>query len=77
MSLSEEDIKAVVFYRKEKAYATLREAEDMIAIKHWNFAMQRMYYACFYMASALLVSAGFKSQTHESYWPYFFFLYEL
>ena len=77
MSLSEEDIKAVVFYRKEKAYATLREAEDMIAIKHWNLAMQRMYYACFYMASALLVSAGFKSQTHESYWPYFFFLYEL
>ena len=68
MSLSEEDIKAVVFYRKEKAYAT---------IKHWNLAMQRMYYACFYMASALLVSAGFKSQTHESYWPYFFFLYEL
>ena len=27
MSLSEEDIKAVVFYRKEKAHATLREAE--------------------------------------------------
>lgn len=40
MSLSEEDIKAVVFYRKEKAYATLREAEDMIATKHWNLAMQ-------------------------------------
>ena len=39
MSLSEEDIKAVVFYRKEKAYATLREAEDMIAIKHWNLVL--------------------------------------
>ena len=45
MSLSEEDIKAVVFYRKEKAHATLREAEDMIVTKHWNLAMQRMY--CF------------------------------
>ena len=33
MSLNEEDIKAVVFYRKEKAYATLREAEDMIEKK--------------------------------------------
>ena len=42
MSLSEEDIKAVVFYRKEKAHATLREAEDMIVTKHWNLAMQRM-----------------------------------
>ena len=44
MSLNEEDIKAVVFYRKEKAYATLREAEDMIETKHWNLAIQRMYY---------------------------------
>ena len=43
MSLNEEDIKAVVFYRKEKAYATLREAEDMIETKHWNLAIQRMY----------------------------------
>ena len=33
LSLNEEDIKAVVFYRKEKAYATLREAEDMIDIQ--------------------------------------------
>lgn len=65
MSLSEDDIKAIVFYRKEKAYATLREAEDMIASKHWNLAMQRLYYACFYMASALLISAGLKSQTHN------------
>ena len=47
------------------AHATLREAEDMIVTKHWNLAMQRMYYACFYMASALLVSAGLKSQTHN------------
>lgn len=65
MSLNEEDIKAVVFYRKGKAYATLREVEDMVDTKHWNLAIQRMYYACFYMASALLVSAGLKSQTHN------------
>ena len=58
MSLNEEDIKAVVFYRKEKT-------EDMIETKHWNLAIQRMYYTCFYMASALLMSAGLKSQTHN------------
>lgn len=44
---------------------TLREAEDMIETKHWNLAIQRMYYTCFYMASALLMSAGLKSQTHN------------
>lgn len=48
MSLSAEDITAVVAYRKEKAHATLREVEDMIATEHWNLAVQRMYYACFY-----------------------------
>lgn len=58
MSLSKEDIKAVVAYRKVKSYATLREEEDMIATKHWNLAVQRMYYACFYMASALLPMPG-------------------
>ena len=65
MSMNAEDIKAVVIYRKEKAYVTLREAEDMIATEHWNLAMQRLYYACFYMASALLISAGIKAHTHN------------
>ena len=56
--MNTEDVKVIVAYRKEKAYATLREAEDMIETEHWNLAMQRLYYACFYMASALLISAG-------------------
>lgn len=30
MSLSADDIRAVVAYRKEKAYATMKEVEDMI-----------------------------------------------
>ena len=65
MSMNAEDVKAIVVYRKEKAYATLREAEDMIETEHWNLAMQRMYYVCFYMASALLVSAGISAHTHN------------
>ena len=65
MSMSKDDIKAIVAYRIEKAYAAMQEAEDMIASQHWNLAMQRMYYACFYMASALLLSAGIKAQTHS------------
>ena len=65
MNLNAEDIKAVVAYRKEKAYNTLKEVDDMIATAHWNLAVQRMYYACFYMASALLLNAGFKATTHS------------
>ena len=65
MSLAKEEIEAVVAYRKEKAYNTLKEAEDMIDTKHWNLAIQRLYYACFYMASALLMSRGINARTHN------------
>ena len=65
MSLAKEEIEAVVAYRKEKAYNTLKEAEDMIDTKHWNLAIQRSYYACFYMASALLMSRGINARTHN------------
>lgn len=65
MSLGKEEIMAIVAYRKEKAYATLKEAEDMIDTEHWNLAVQRLYYACFYMASALLMSYGFNARTHN------------
>lgn len=65
MSLNKEDIAAIVTYRTEKAYVTLREAEDMIETCHWNLAIQRLYYACFYMASALLLSTGHSAHTHN------------
>ena len=65
MSMSPEDIKAIVFYRKQKAYATLQEAEEMIQTAHWNLAIQRLYYAAFYMASALLVKNKISAQTHN------------
>lgn len=65
MSLGKEDMMAVVAYRKEKTYTTLKEAEDMIDMEHWNLAVQRLYYACFYMASALLLSYGFGARTHN------------
>lgn len=65
MSLSGDDRMAIVAYRKEKAYVTLKEAEDMIDTAHWNLAIQRLYYACFYMTSALLMSRGFNARTHN------------
>ena len=36
MSLSEDDKKAVVAYRKEKAYNTLKEAEDCLRMKDYS-----------------------------------------
>lgn len=65
MSINKDDAIAIITYRTEKAYTTLREAEDMIMTCHWNLAIQRLYYACFYMASALLISRGYTAHSHN------------
>lgn len=65
MSMNASDIEAVIYYRKQKSYATLKEAEDMIESAHWNLAIQRLYYAAFYMASALLLKNKVSAQTHN------------
>lgn len=59
------DIEAIVYYRKQKSYAALKEAEDMIKTAHWNLAIQRFYYASFYMASALLLKNNIPAQSHN------------
>lgn len=65
MSMNTNDIEAVVFYRKQKSRATLKEAENMIETAHWNLAIQRLYYASFYMASALLLKNNISAQSHN------------
>ncbi|MDR0972740.1 MAG: HEPN domain-containing protein [Prevotellaceae bacterium] len=64
MSLSEEERLAIVAYRKQKASIAMHEAEDVATLEHWNLVANRLYYACYYMASALLISKGFQAQTH-------------
>ena len=34
-------------------------------MSHWNLVANRMYYALFHMASALLIDKGFMSKTHS------------
>lgn len=38
MTMNADDIEAAVFYRKQKAHTTFKEAEEMIALSHWNLA---------------------------------------
>jgi uncharacterized protein (UPF0332 family) len=52
MRLSEEERGAVVAYRLQKARDTLREAKGNIEIAYWHTAANRLYYACYYAASA-------------------------
>lgn len=65
MQLTEEERKAIVVYRLEKAESALVEAKDCVSLNHWNLAANRLYYAAYYASSALLISAGHSAKTHE------------
>ena len=65
MPLTEEERKAVVVYRLEKAAKAVVEAKDCATMGHWNLAANRLYYAAYYASSALLISAGHQAKTHE------------
>lgn len=55
----------LVRYRLERAYETLAEAELMINSGHLFGAANRLYYACFYAVSALLVKHDYSSSKHS------------
>ncbi|MDE7474045.1 MAG: HEPN domain-containing protein [Duncaniella sp.] len=45
----------IVRYRISKAHQLLVEIRKMMELEMWNSAVNRMYYACFHSASALLI----------------------
>jgi len=65
MSLSEEERQALVEYRIEKAKATFVDVEKSITLSMWSVAANRMYYALYYAASALLIKDGHTVRTHN------------
>jgi uncharacterized protein (UPF0332 family) len=65
MGLSENEIKAIVKYRLDKAKDTLLDVSVSIQNNRWNNAANRLYYACFYAAMALLINDGYEVRTHN------------
>ena len=63
--MDQETRDAVILYRKEKARATLNDIPVLIEHEMWNTAMNRLYYACFYVVCALLISVKIETKTHE------------
>ncbi|MCF7918848.1 MAG: HEPN domain-containing protein [Candidatus Cloacimonetes bacterium] len=60
--MKQEDL---IRYKLEKADDALIEADKMAEIKHWNTCINRLYYACFYAVSALLLANDFTSVKHS------------
>lgn len=63
--MNEENRKQIVAFRLENAYNTLKELPILIDNELWNTAINRLYYACYYAASALLVSNSIETHTHS------------
>lgn len=64
-TLDEQSREALVKYRMERAEETLKEVEILANEAHFNAAANRLYYACFYAVSALLVANGLSTQSHS------------
>ena len=63
--MTEKERKDIVAYRLENAQNTLAEVQSHIGNGFYNTAVNRMYYACFYAVSALLIANGIQVKSHE------------
>lgn len=63
-TLDEQSREALVKYRLDRADETMKEVEILAKESHFNAAVNRLYYACYYAASALLVAKGLNAQSH-------------
>jgi len=54
----------LVSYRLQRARETLADARILADAGRWNPCVNRLYYACFYAVSALLVQEGLSSSKH-------------
>ena len=65
--MTDEERIDVVRYRIQNAEATMAEVESHKANGFYNTAINRMYYACFYAVSALLVSVTISISSSHSH----------
>jgi len=65
MTLNNEDRSTIVAHRLQKAIATLAEAKGNIEMGFWHTAANRLYYACYYAVTALLIKNGHSTHTHN------------
>lgn len=52
-------------YRISKSKESLKDARILAANGSWNACVNRLYYSCYYMVSALMIKNGYNVQTHS------------
>ena len=64
MTEHNDDMTAFVRYRLEKAEEAYTAATVLYDASQWNAAINRLYYACFYAASAVLLNRNIGVKSH-------------
>jgi len=57
--------RTIIKYRMERAKEAIEEAEILFDSGHINSYVNRLYYACFYAVSALLLRKGISTSKHS------------
>ena len=60
-----EETRTIVRYRLQRAYEALEEAKILEEKGYANTFINRLYYACLYAISALLLSRGLSASKHS------------
>lgn len=63
--------KDLILYRLSRAREALEETHILANVGHWNACVNRLYYACFYIVSALLAQDGLSSSKHSGVRSFF------
>ena len=64
MTLQHEDRNALITLRLQRAKETLSEAKGTVQLGYWRTAANRLYYACYYATTALLIKNNLTAHTH-------------
>ena len=62
---------SIIKHRREKAFTTLQEVEKLLESNLLNLAMNRIYYAGFYIVNALSIIDNFSTSKHKQLIGYF------
>jgi uncharacterized protein (UPF0332 family) len=69
------NINDIIQYRIEKSERTFLEAKSLKSSQFWNGAVNRLYYTCYHIVSALLIKDGINASTHNGVRSQFFKFY--
>ena len=65
MNLSDDEKNTLINVKIERANETIREVPYLIEQGFYRTAVNRLYYSCYYIVSALLLQRGYTSHTHK------------